>query len=117
MTGNDIFKRSLSLLGYTPTEQESVSGKGLLLRMPEILNQILSDLGLCEVKDLSQNIEGTPLQIDAVCCGCTMLLALSDGDNTKNRIFTEIYNARRAAALSKTSGVKDTLPYTCDGGI
>lgn len=117
MTGNDIFKRSLSLLGYTPTEQEAVSGKALLSRMPEILNQILSDLGLPNVDDLTQNIVGTPIQLDAVCCGCTMLLALSDGDNTKNRVFTEIYNARRAAALSKAGQRQDTLPYTCDGGI
>ena len=117
MTGNDIFKRSLNLLGYTPTEQEAVSSKALLTRMPDILNQILSDLGLSELTDLSQNIKATPIQLDAVCCGCTMLLALSDGDNTKNRIFTEIYNAKRAAALSKTGQRQDTLPYTCDGGI
>lgn len=117
MTGNDIFKRSLSLLGYTPTEQEAVSSKALLLRMPDILNQILSDLSLSEVTELSQNIEATPLQLDAICCGCTMLFALSDGDNTKNRIFTEIYNARRAAALSKAEQRQDTLPHTCDGGM
>ena len=116
MTGNDIFKRCLSLLGYTsPNETQSTSA--LLSRMPDILNQILSDLKMPLVKNLTQTIEGTPLQIDAVCCGCAMLLAFSDGDARKNRVFTEIYNGRRAAALSKTGKISDTLPYTCDGGI
>lgn len=117
MTGNEIYKRCLSLLGYTPTEQETVSTSSLLSRMPDILNQILTDLKLPEIKSLDETVKGTNLQIDAVCCGCAMLLSLSDGDNRKNRVFTEIYNARRGAALCETDKIKDNLPYTCDGGM
>jgi len=117
MTGNEIFERALSLLGFTPADNQSVSCKALKARMPQILNRILTDLKLPQINDLSQSIDATALKLDAVCCGCTMLLALSDGDNTKNRIFTEIYNARRAAALGERTLKEDTLPKAYDGGI
>ena len=116
MTGNDIFKRCLALLGYTQAESEAVSCKALLNRMPEIIASICFDLKITPVFDLEGEITANDTQLDALCCGCTMLLALSEGEGGKHRLFTELYNARRAAALSEISTVKDCLPVT-DGGL
>ena len=45
-----------------------------------------------------------------------MLMAFSEGDTGKDKLFTEIYNAKRAALLSKTDYVIDNLPVTESGG-
>lgn len=110
MTGFDIYNKCMALLGYTYQEGEIITGKTLKARFPEILNQILNDLKMDSTDDLSAEILLDSKQKDALVNGCAMLLSFSEGDVEKNRIFTAIYNAKRAAALANTGSVKDVLP-------
>lgn len=117
MTGYEVYRRCLSLLGYTSAENETVSCKALLTRMPDIINSIAADLNIEEIPELTSPINADSKRLDALCCGCTMLLALSEGDGAKNKLFAEIYNSKRGAVLSKTGAIEDRLPKTSDGGI
>lgn len=115
MTGFDVYNRCMALLGYTYKEDEIITGKTLKARFPEMLGQILLDLKIENVSDLSDDIPVTSKQIDAVVYGCAMLLSLSEGDADKNRIFTSLYNGKRITALSEKCLVEDTMPTTSGG--
>lgn len=110
MRGNDIYKRALNLLGYLSTDSVTVGEDRLLTRAPSLINQICIDLKIDGLELLSDSISATPEKADALCYGTAMLLALSEGDGVKNQLFAEIYNAKRAKALSKTETVADNLP-------
>lgn len=116
MTGFDIFKKCLALLGYSHHESETVAGESLLSRMPHILNQIALDLKITPIEDLSTKINVDGAVLDALCNGCAMLLALSEGDGAKNQIFTAIYNSKRASVLSESYTKSDVLPAPLNGG-
>ncbi|MBE6749896.1 MAG: hypothetical protein E7560_01870 [Ruminococcaceae bacterium] len=115
MNGYDLYEKVLTRLGYVGgntvnTEQRFFSS------FLELCNQIAADLKLAEIKDYEQPLELTPQEAEALCCGTAMLLAFSEGDSNKNKLFTEIYNAKRAALLSKTDYIIDNLPVTESGG-
>lgn len=117
MTGFDVFKRCMVLLGYSPESNEVVDNKTLINRMPDIINQIALDLKIPQIFSLSEKININEAKIDALCCGCAMLLALTEGDSGKNQIFTAIYNAKRASVLSQKVKKEDVLPSVRSGGI
>lgn len=110
MSGYDIFKKALLRLSYTKFEN-NLSVKAL-----EFINQICIDLKLPAVENLSQEMNLSADIAEAVCCGLAMLLSLSEGDSEKNRIYTNMYNSKRAAVLSKTTYVEDVLPNFENGG-
>ena len=116
MTGFDIFRRCVVLLGYSNNAEETVSGKALLSRMPDIINQIALDLKIEPIVELSSKIDADKDVLDALCNGCTMLLALSEGDGAKNQLFATIYNAKRAAVLGGSYTKSDVMPTPSDGG-
>ena len=60
-------------------------------------------------------IIATEPQIEAVCYGTAMLLSLSEGETEQNRLFTQIYNAKRAAVLSEIQKIQDSLPTVSYG--
>lgn len=110
MTGNDVYKRVLSLLGYTNSDNKITDTTNLLKRFLEVLNQICIDLKMPTLTALSQNVECTEQQFGALCYGTAMLLSLIEGDGAKNQIFTSIYNSKRAAVLSACEKIEDKLP-------
>ena len=115
MTGFDVYNRCMALLGYTYQEGEYVVGKTLKARFPEIFNQILLDLKIEPTEDLSTDIPLNSKQKDALINGCAMLISLSEGDSDKNRLFTTLYNGKRASALSEKSFVEDAIPNVSGG--
>ncbi len=110
MTGNDVFNRVLNLLGYLNSYTAKTDNQNLLKRAPEIINQICFDLKIPNIIRLSDKIEASDKALDALCYGVAMLLALVEGDGTKNKMFADIYNAKRAAALSCKDVIVDKLP-------
>ncbi len=115
MTGYDIYKKVLSISGYSALDQADFSQQVILERMPDIINQICFDLKIPTVNELENTIEATQKQIDALCYGVAMLLAVSEGETEKNKLFAQIYNAKRAAVLSETLLVEDKLPSVSYG--
>jgi hypothetical protein len=115
MTGYDIYKKVLSISGYSASDQADFSQQVILERMPDIINQICFDLKIPSISELENIIGATPKQIDALCYGVAMLLAVSEGETEKNKLFAQIYNSKRAAVLCETQSVEDKLPYISYG--
>lgn len=116
MSGYDIYKKTMSLLGYTNANGDISGQDGLMNRALDAVNQIGADLcAMTPLSALTQPITADIRVIEAMPYGVGMLLALSEGDGEKNRLFCEMYNAKRAAAKAETVSVNDVLP-TDDGG-
>ncbi len=116
MTGNDIYRRVLGLLGYLNTNTLTANDDNLLKRAPDIINQVCMDLKIPQIKRLSEKIEANDTAIDALCYGTAMIMALVEGDGAKNQLFTQIYNAKRSSVLSHTEKIEDKLPFV-DYGV
>lgn len=116
MTGNEIYRRVLGLLGYLNTNTVNASAENFLKRALDIINQLCLDLNIPQIKLLSDKIEADSKKLDALCYGTAMLMALVEGDGAKNEIFAKLYNAKRAAALSTKEKIEDKLPFT-DYGV
>lgn len=110
MNGYDLYKKAKARLGAIGGADEILSDTRLLERALELINQIAADLKLQTVTDLTQEIVCSDTKNEALCCGTAMLLALSEGDTAKNQLYTNIYNAKRAAALGEITRVEDRLP-------
>ncbi|MBR6533389.1 MAG: hypothetical protein IKT44_03075 [Clostridia bacterium] len=115
MTGNDVYRRVLGILGYLNTNIINANEDNLLKRAPDIINQICMDLKIPQIERLSDKIEANEVTLDALCYGTAMLMSLVEGDGAKNQVFTSIYNSKRAAALSKTQKIEDKLPFVSYG--
>lgn len=115
MTGYDIYKKVLNISGHLNCGENSFSEQVLLERMPDIINQICFDLKIPAINGLDDVINASEPEIDALCYGTAMLLAVSEGESEKNMLFTQIYNAKRAAVLCKSEKIEDTLPKVSYG--
>lgn len=115
MTGYDIIKRAMNLLGYSANGDDPDRAVGEAAKGIQIVNQLLLDLNYGDIVSLSDSLEISHSAEDALCYGAAMLLAVTEGDSEKNRFFAEIYNAKRSAALAKTDTVKDCLPKVTVG--
>lgn len=114
MNGYDIFKKAVTRAGIF---QGDILNGDFAKRAPELINQIAADLKLEQINSLSDEIICDTEKAEALCCGVAMLVTLTVSDREKNEIFTNIYNAKRAAVLSNISAVEDVLPNPADGGF
>lgn len=115
MTGNKLFERVLSLLGYLNSHSVRADNENLLKRAPDVINQVCLDLKIPTISRLSDNIKASDLALEALCYGVAMIMSLIDGDGARNKIFTDIYNSKRAAVLSSTESIEDKLPTIAYG--
>lgn len=111
MKGLDIYKKAMLLLGYN----DIVNNPPLQVRFEEqgaeLISQIAADLCITDVSSLSSDLAADAQQAEALIYGTAMLLSLTEGDTSKNRVFTELYNAKRAAALKKIDKITYTMPH------
>ena len=115
MTGYDIYKKACTRVGISGAGDEIISDSRLFSRTIEFINQIASDLKMNEVENLSDELSEDREKTEALSCGVAMLLSLTCGNAEKNRIYTNIYNAKRAALLAHSSFIEDKLPIAEDG--
>ena len=115
MTGYDIYKKVLSISGYSSLNEDDFAGQVIIERMPDIINQICFDLKIPAINGLENTVIASSEQSDALCYGVAMLLAVSEGETEKNKLFAQIYNSKRAAVLSETLLVEDKLPSVSYG--
>ena len=116
MTGYDVFNRAIMLLGYTYPDGGITANNALLNRACDVIGQICSDLGVQRIETLDGELNIGEKTADALLYGTAMLLSLTEGDAVKNQLFTQLYNAKRSAALASLQSVGDVLP-TDDGGV
>ncbi len=115
MKGYEIYKRVLNLLGYENYDDTVTADGTLYRRALYALNQILVDLKQDEVEDLNSVINIPKASMDALVYGVAMILSLIGCDSELNRVFTQIYNSKRSAALNEISAVADVLPTVVEG--
>ena len=115
MTGYDIYDRVCGLLGCHDLIEHKENGKcAVFLNM---LNQICADLGVRSLENLSQKIIMKETQTEALIYGSAMLFSVTLRDAGCAKIYTELYNSKRAKALSKTDTRQDILPSPSIGGM
>lgn len=112
MNGYEIYNKALLRLGYNGSLNDR-----LIKRFPELLNQITEDLKIGTVCDVFEEVNTDNKGIEAICCGVAMLLALSESDGEKHRLYSEVYNAKRATFLAGNTKVEDRLPYVESGDV
>ena len=117
MTGYDLLKKVLNLLGYVDSDDKVTHDSGLYNRSFYIINQILADLNQGEIKGMNDEIKIPQKCAEALPYGVAMLLALVSGDNNKNHLFAEIYNSKRSAALCQKEIIDDKMPNVALGEI
>ncbi len=110
MTGFDLYRKAMLRLGYVNTVNESFSEGQRLDSAKEHINQISADLKAEAINHLGDELKCSGDKCEALCCGVAMLIALDEGDSLKGKLFADIYNAKRATALSSSEAIKDTLP-------
>lgn len=104
MSGYDIYKKALLRLGLEKNEQKFCE-VGF-----EYLNQIAADLKIGEIKNLSDELILSDDLRETVVIGVMMLLTVNIGDTIQNKLYTDLYNAKRAKILSSNETVSDVLP-------
>ncbi len=117
MKGYEVFKRVLNLLGYINTDDAIGNDNSLYQRSFYLINQILSDLKQKEIENMNDEINIPEKSLEALFYGVAMLLALSNGDGSKNSLFAGIYNSKRSAALSESEKIADNMPKVTWGEI
>ena len=116
MNGYELCARAYTRLGLGNEDcfrpENNTSQRDL-----EFLNQILQDLKLESVTELSCEIKCSENKAEAICCGVAMLVSFCEGETEKNQFYTSLYNAKRAAILSSTEKIEDTIPVAESGGV
>lgn len=113
MNGYDIYKKAIKRAGIS---SGNVLSDDICDNAKEFINQIAQDLKLSQISSLRDEIDCTNEFAEVLCCGVAMLITLSISDMDKNRIYTDIYNSKRAAVLSEKTAVEDVLPTPSYGG-
>ncbi len=77
-----------------------------------LCNCVFLDLGLPPADSADQYLDVPYRFREAVCYGTAMFISIYMGDALRQSVFTDIYNGKRKAALSKGGKIKDVMPYS-----
>lgn len=110
MNGYDIYRRAMLLSGYGTVLEGAACDREFEMLFSAIFRQIAADLHLPAASLADELGECGTAVLEAAVYGAAMILAAAHGDSAKSRTFTELYNAKRAAALKKTEVISDILP-------
>ncbi len=112
MTGYDIYKTAMELMGIPVTESGVYGIEDFLNCAVDFLNKILIDLK-CEDSVITALTDTLTVKInvmDALPYGMAALFCASVGDDNRRQIFSSVYSAKRTAALSGSGKIKDVMP-------
>lgn len=117
MTGTEIFKKALILLGYTDSLGEVSAGNRLLVRALTVVNTVYADLfyitrgeGFAPLRSLSERILLPERALyDVMPYGVAAQLAQSESDGDSQQLFVLLYNQKRTA-LTGGGRIADSIP-------
>lgn len=115
MKGCEVYNNALSLLGYAENSGNNQLTSRVMNRALPTINLVYGDLrricGLEEkrVKTLSEEMELPEKVIDVLICGVAGYVAMAEGDDSAQAIWSAEYQARRTT-LSQVGEIKDVLP-------
>lgn len=112
MTFDKVAERVLTLTGY---KNSAFCGdiNGEMITAANTIGGELKDYKAVKTFSDETGLDGTAA--DALVYGICMMLTLINSDTEKNRVFAEIYNAKRAAAKCENVKIKNTLSDTLRG--
>lgn len=116
MTGNEIIKRCVDLLGYRDGAGDEDLEASAKKSAAEYINQILLDICIANGQEYQpiERLDDTIMELNAIetsalIFGVSMWIAFSVGDSEKHSVFANLYNAKRTA-LSRIDTIRDTIP-------
>ena len=117
MTGNEMMKMALTVLGYTDSTGEISGDQRFRSRALTVLNGVYSDLfyikhrdGFIPLKNTTDNIVLPERELnDVMPYGVAAFLAQSESDGDQQQTFILLYNSKRAA-LTQSEAVGDVIP-------
>ncbi len=117
MTGREMMKRALVLLGYTDSVGGISAEQKFRSRAITVLNAVYSDLyfinkhsGFEEITSLEDQIMLSERALqDIMPYGVAAMLAQSESAGDEQQLFMSIYNQKRLGLTSKDS-VADVIP-------
>ena len=118
MTGIEMIKKAMTLLGYTDSTGEISGSQRFSSRALVVLNSIYADLyyasggkDFIPLASASDEFElPEKLLYDVMPYGVAMMFAQSESDGDSQQLFSLLYNSKRAE-LTRTEGVEDVLPW------
>lgn len=124
MTGQEVFRQAIRLLGYTDTlgDPDSAQNTEVYKRGLSVINQLVCDLSLSESGTLSPPLGSLRQEVplsertarDILPYGVAMLLAAAGGDGDNQQLFAALYDQKRVSVRSGYERRCDTLPRGCD---
>jgi len=121
MTGQQMFDKAMTLLGYVGSHNE-ISGKDeLLTRGLAFINQIYSDLhyasdtiNFISLNNINDEINlPTRALYDVMPYGVAMFLAQAEGDGDNQQMFSALYNQKRGSVKAPPKTIIDSMPKVC----
>ena len=109
MTANEIFNTAC-LICLRNEDEFAEQGTNLKKKKLLIVNLALREFNLLTVTDIDEDVKTDDCKLDAVCYMAARVIASYFNDIVKLTELTEIYNAKRAKALSSITVKTDALP-------
>lgn len=118
MTGAEMIKKALTLLGYTDSSGDVSGSERFKTRSIPVLNAIYSDLfytrkssGFVPLKSINDEIDLPERALnDVMPYGVASMLAQSEGDGDQQQTFVMLYNQKRNA-MNNSGAVRDAIPF------
>lgn len=115
MTGIELVHMSLSLLGYSENDGNLQLTQKVLNSALPITNLVYNDVRrilekeFAPIKSLSDELDIDEKAMDVMACGVASYIALKEGDDLMQSVWSSEYQTRRTT-LSKVTEVEDVLP-------
>lgn len=104
MKAIDIYCQGQILCGNNANEEYLLKETGI--DKVFFVNRALSDLKRDIIPNINCEISADTKTLDALICGVAYYLALKYNSNEKSAFLSDMYNSKRAIALSKISNIK-----------
>lgn len=115
MTGSDILKRALALLGYSDAGGNPQLSERVTKRAVPLINLVyndlrrISNLEAVSISHLNDEIVLPDRAVDIAVCGVASYVALSEGDDLMQAVWSAEYSRRRTT-LSEVTEIENVLP-------
>lgn len=124
MTGKEVFRQALQLLGYTDNSGEPDSRRGTEIYKTglAVTNQIIAELSVAQSGMLPPPLTSLQQEVPldeqtartVLPYGIAMLLAATANDGDNQAVFAALYDGHRAACCHAYTRRTDVLPRGCD---
>lgn len=115
MKACEVYDNALKLLGYSENNGNNQLTQRVMSRAVALFNIVYGDIrricgmSIKRIKNLSEETELPEKAIDVLTCGVASYIAMSEGDDNAQAIWSAEYQTRRTT-LSQISEISDVIP-------